>query len=790
MKRKPLRPFLGQLLVVCVITTFCAAAANLYVGNVFAAPLPDTGQTKCYNNTAEIPCPAPGEAFYGQDGNYLINPPSYIKLDADGNDLPDSAESWVMVRDNVTGLIWEVKTDDGSIHDRDDHYNWQNAQDVFVGQVNDENFGGHSDWRLPTITELASITDMGGYNPAVNMDYFLNTLSSGYWSSTTNAGNTDNACCVGFDLGYDGDYNKSGSYYVRAVRGGQAGSLGHLVINGDGTVTDTVAGLMWQQVTEGATLTWETAITRCETTTLGGYDDWRLPNLRELRSIVDYGRYNPAINGDYFPDTLSSDYWSSTTNAYFTDYALYVSFGYGRDNFLHKSNSYYVRAVRGGQAGSLGHLVILTPSQGSSWNMGSGMNISWDTQSIPGNVKISLSRRGGKANTFETITDSTPNDGAYTWTVTGSDSSYNCILKIEPISDASKGTTQGLFTIYGTPEATTGTATTPNATSATLSGTVNPNCSLTAVVFEWGVDESYGNEVPSIQSPLNGATPQAIGAEIKELTPGTTYHFRCKASNGAGTTYGADETFTPRLIATCVSNATEFQTALTTAQSNGADDTIQIVQGAFNGNFIYASTEVNSLSIEGGYAEGCKERTIDSANTVLDGGGRDSVLMLVTNAVAANFSVEGLTLQNGSASTVIYGGGLYANTAGEVTVTSSSFTYNASEWGGGAFIVGRGRLADNAFTGNTAKSTGGGVVIGSTGTLTKNSFTNNTADTCGGAYVGGTGTLTDNIFTGNTSSKSNGWRRLSCWHKHPKQQHVHSKHCHQWFWRRYLCRWR
>ena len=54
-------------------------------------PIPDTGQTKCYNDTVEIPCPAPGEPFYGQDGNYTINLHSYTKLNAGGATLPDSA---------------------------------------------------------------------------------------------------------------------------------------------------------------------------------------------------------------------------------------------------------------------------------------------------------------------------------------------------------------------------------------------------------------------------------------------------------------------------------------------------------------------------------------------------------------------------------------------------------------------------------------------------------------------------------------------------------------------------
>jgi hypothetical protein len=74
-----------------------------------ASPVPDTGQTKCYDNTQEITCPQPGEDFYGHDAQYDINPQSYTKLDETGNDLPDEAPwPWVMVRDNVTGLIWEA----------------------------------------------------------------------------------------------------------------------------------------------------------------------------------------------------------------------------------------------------------------------------------------------------------------------------------------------------------------------------------------------------------------------------------------------------------------------------------------------------------------------------------------------------------------------------------------------------------------------------------------------------------------------------------------------------------
>jgi len=134
--------------------------------------IPDTGQTKCYDNSQEIPCPQPGEPFYGQDAQYSINPQSYIKLDANDNDLPDSATEWSMVRDNVTGLIWENKTADGSIHDKNNTYNWGDAQNVFIANLNASKFGGFSDWRLPEVKELSFIVNSDIYNPSINTTYY------------------------------------------------------------------------------------------------------------------------------------------------------------------------------------------------------------------------------------------------------------------------------------------------------------------------------------------------------------------------------------------------------------------------------------------------------------------------------------------------------------------------------------------------------------------------------------------------------------------------------------------
>ncbi len=136
---------------------------------------------------------------------------------------------------------------------------------------------------------------------------------------------------------------------------------GRFVDNGDGTVTDNCTGLQWQKDTAdvngdgrlspewdgGDAVPWCDALAYCENLIFAGHDDWLLPNVRELQSIVDYGRFNPSIDPVF--GALSSVYWSSTSYAGNPDVAWVVGFGNG---FVYssgvKGNDYYVRAVRSG----------------------------------------------------------------------------------------------------------------------------------------------------------------------------------------------------------------------------------------------------------------------------------------------------------------------------------------------------------------------------------------------------------------------------------------------------------
>nr|MBP9602885.1 DUF1566 domain-containing protein [Chromatiaceae bacterium] len=220
--------------------------------------LNDTGITRCGDGGSYgLTCPVSGypgqDAQDGRDVTHNDDSDGYAgfsltKLDANGNPLAASAQAWSCVRDNVTGRIWEVKTDDGGLRDKDWTYSWYNPDaganggsagypdngnncydparcdtDKFVADVNAQGLCGAQDWRLPDLRELMSIVSNDGYIPSIDMAYFPRTVSSSFLSSSPSASfyNSDGAWYVYFYSGYIGETAKYIAGYVRLVRGRQ-----------------------------------------------------------------------------------------------------------------------------------------------------------------------------------------------------------------------------------------------------------------------------------------------------------------------------------------------------------------------------------------------------------------------------------------------------------------------------------------------------------------------------------------------------------------------------------------
>ena len=131
-------------------------------------------------------------------------------------------------------------------------------------------------------------------------------------------------------------------------------------IHGDGTVTDTVTGLMWMQCSLGqnsatdcsgsaSSYNWKEALEAAEGHVFATYSDWRLPNIKELSSLAARDRYSPAINSTVFPNTKSSLYWSTSPDASGGEYAWQLYFNDGDDYGSARDYVYYVRLVRVGQ---------------------------------------------------------------------------------------------------------------------------------------------------------------------------------------------------------------------------------------------------------------------------------------------------------------------------------------------------------------------------------------------------------------------------------------------------------
>lgn len=119
--------------------------------------------------------------------------------------------------------------------------------------------------------------------------------------------------------------------------------------NGNGTISDDDTGLMWQKCQLGLSGSncskgvaiierWNYALISAESSSIAGYNDWRLPNRKELLSIVEFRCRNPSINTTYFPNTSSSNFWSSSPVVYNSNFAWYVNFKYGSSYGSYRGN--------------------------------------------------------------------------------------------------------------------------------------------------------------------------------------------------------------------------------------------------------------------------------------------------------------------------------------------------------------------------------------------------------------------------------------------------------------------
>lgn len=300
-----------------------------------------SGQTTTYDNDGNIISDlSPGDALYGQDANYLKGASMQYEDHGDGT-----------VTDLKTGLMWQQAPSSSD-------YSWQDAVDYCESLE----LNGYDDWRIPSCKELYSISDFGLGWPYLNTSYFH--LASGevtkdeqFWASnhyvgTTVEGGENSAFGVNHVTGHIKAYAANaggpvGGKYVRAVRGGDYG-VNELTNNADGTISDLSTGLMWTTDDSGEGMDWAAALVYAEGAEIATYSDWRLPNVKELHSIVDYSfspsatdisQQGPAIDPMFNCTPIVNEagdddyayYWTSSSANFTTGqpyyYAWYVAFG-------------------------------------------------------------------------------------------------------------------------------------------------------------------------------------------------------------------------------------------------------------------------------------------------------------------------------------------------------------------------------------------------------------------------------------------------------------------------------
>ncbi|MEK8032956.1 DUF1566 domain-containing protein [Ideonella sp. DXS29W] len=328
--------------------------------------LNDTGVTQCVvwdavqsNYVFTDACAGTGQdGEFGRDAQLRANGNGHAgfvfeKIGAAGEVLPRSAAQWSCVRDKVTGAMWEVKTADGSLRDGTRRFTNQGngrSDDAsgYVAAVNATGLCGATDWRLPTYRELHSLVDysVAPGRPMLDEAWFPNSAADYHWSSSSAAVNSGGGIYwwalgqgAGDSIWYGGEY---GEFAVRLVRLGKAVPADRWVLKG-AEVKDKSTGLIWRRCAEGQSWTGSTC-TGTPTTFLTSFDaaehavaqaaasgkGWRMPNPKELASLVDTRVKAPSIDTVAFPGFYTESYHTGT---HWTENEVYdwgVSFAAGQ----------------------------------------------------------------------------------------------------------------------------------------------------------------------------------------------------------------------------------------------------------------------------------------------------------------------------------------------------------------------------------------------------------------------------------------------------------------------------
>jgi hypothetical protein len=291
-----------------------------------ASNVPDSQVPVCSDGQQKVPCPAPGEQGFGQDGNYGDNPARYTASDQSVTDL-------------VTGLVWERGGLEGALPA-------QGSADHCAGLVLD----GQGGFRLPSRIELLTLVDYGRAAPAIDVVAFPSAFPSGYWSSTAAGGLQWSIDFAAGDLALAAP---TSPLATRCVRGGPylAGAADSSTA---GELAQAGTALIWQVTPLPSTSTWLDALSACqavETSALDG-SGWRLPSAKELETLVDDSRQQPALPPGFDAPADQPEggvFWSSTPLASNPSRAWAIDFSTGvtlTGEAAQSGPAYHVRCVR------------------------------------------------------------------------------------------------------------------------------------------------------------------------------------------------------------------------------------------------------------------------------------------------------------------------------------------------------------------------------------------------------------------------------------------------------------